>query len=791
MLFTSTVYSNVVVYNSITNDKKDEKFDLVQPFTFLEYLNYSKSLTRDIVQFTDYQKYLEKWNILTEVSYVDSATQIKNQFVVFLKTITLNYTTNEEKRFLSNIDFNSSSDLEIAAPFYTNKIKEILLYFAEKRDTYKLDLLLVENKGTIDSIQSYLKTFVIETIFGDDNPTFNNLTVPLSTISTQIQIEVENGYDNFNDYFDLDPAKTPEFYNAIDARKKYFTANTNINDSTVFLDYNQAIINLINSEQVVLNDLQNLVVNINTPDLELLQDYDFIDYSSRTIDNVKLILNAELIKKFTGTDFYYLSTNNNNEVLSGGLFTATSPYSNLLNINNPATLTIPSTATVFERDVGLFFKPTKRGIIQLQTPFKYYIDPCVLKPNHVYIFPDPDSYGNVSGVSKVDHETPLTFKMQGEDIQKNISSNNALGNTFVTDNDFTFDSYHSNEQRTKAKSFAVTLYNKGVVNQYFSDVYGNTFIGFKQQNSNYLNNLADKINVNVSQVGLSSTSNILYLSSIENLLTGTLSGTQTLSSNIILPSSNPSIYNTRNSVGAFYIYKIGTDILSPLSSDFSDIFSKYTNQVTDLKNNLISIESYNDTFVFTTTAHTIIDKINYKDNNFYKSSSVPLILENKRNNITSNPFLINNMLYLITYNLDTLTVLSAYNSRVFNFNMYSYNINTNTTTRLYNRYNTNEQFSYTVDTKLDVYNATLVHNKKLDTFNIALNIKDTNKNFFLHNIQAEIKSGAYIILKDTIYHPNNVNVTVNFYDGSFTYDIITNTIVTTPTTSNTNGTITF
>ena len=93
MLFTSTVYSNVVVYNSITNDKKDEKFDLVQPFTFLEYLNYSKSLTRDIVQFTDYQKYLEKWNILTEVSYVDSATQIKNQFVVFLKTITLNYTT--------------------------------------------------------------------------------------------------------------------------------------------------------------------------------------------------------------------------------------------------------------------------------------------------------------------------------------------------------------------------------------------------------------------------------------------------------------------------------------------------------------------------------------------------------------------------------------------------------------------------------------------------------------------------------------------------------------------------
>ena len=262
MLFNSTRYSTVIVYNSITNNLNDEKFDSIKPFTFLEYLNYTKALDKSVLEFTDYQKYLDIWNSTTSISYTDITTQVKEQFVLFLQTITLNYTTNEEKRFLSNIDFNNRNDLEIAAPFYTAKIKQVLLYFAEKRDTYKIDLQLAKNKGTIDGVESYLKTYIIETILGSDNPTFTNLQTPLSTISTQIQIEVEEGYDNFNDYFDLDPFKQPSFYNADGDRKSYFSSNTNTSDYNLFLDYDQAIINLINSEQVICDALQTLVFNI-------------------------------------------------------------------------------------------------------------------------------------------------------------------------------------------------------------------------------------------------------------------------------------------------------------------------------------------------------------------------------------------------------------------------------------------------------------------------------------------------------------------------------------------------
>ena len=784
----ATRYSSVIVYNSITNDLNDEKFDINQSFTFLEYLNYTKSLDKKLVDFTDYKKYLEIFNSETSQSYTDYNIQVREQFINFLKTITLNYTNSEEKRFLSNINFNNSADLEIAAPFYTAKIKQILLYFAEKRDTYKIDLELSKNKGTIQGIQSYLKTYILETIFGNDNPTFSNLTTPLSTLGTQIQIEVEEGYDNFNDYFDLDPFKAPSFYNAQDQRSEYFSSNTNVTDKNIFLNYDQAIIDLINSEQVVSSALQTLVFNIDTPDLNLLQSYDFIDYTTRTRDNIKLVLNAELIRKFTGTDFYYLSTNSVGEVLSGSLFTATSPYSNLLNIYSPSTITVASTATVYDRDVGLFFKPSFRNIIQLQTPFTHYFKDK-LKNDYIYIFPDPDSYGNVTGVSKVDHETPLNFNLQGDKIQKNISSNNALGNTQVTDGDFTFESYQSQEQKKQGDNIISTLYNAGVISQYISDVYGNAIVGFKSKNTGYINNFVNNLNVNIAQFGLSATTNTLYLSSIKQLLVGTLANTQSQLSTAINNNNTSSIFNTRNAAGAFYIQNLATNTFYPLSTQFSDVISKYIDQTNELNTNLVSVEVYNNTYVFTTSSFVIVDKVNYKNENFYKSSNLPLIFNHAVDNEVSNSFLVDNTLYFLKYYLDTTSPNQNDNGRPFNIEMYSYDVDNNTYTSYTS--GTSATFIYDINTKLHVYNVKLTYNKKLDIFNIAANLKDDNKNFFPHIIQCRLKGNQLYVISDKLYLPTNTNVTINFYDYHNVNALLYNSLVTTPTIDQNNGTITF
>lgn len=790
MLFNSNKLSDVIVYNSITNTIVDEKFDTVKPFSFIEFLNYTKNSNNAIVDFDDYQVYLKKWNTVTQISYNDINAVIKQEFVNFLKTVVLNYTTSEERRYLSNIDFQNSQDLEIAAPFFATKIKQVLLYFAEKRDTYKIDLQLVKNKGSVAGVINYIKTTVLESIFATQQGPVFTTTVPLSDVSLNLQVEVEEGYDTFNNYFDLDPYEPPSFYNATGDREKYFSANTNQIDQEIFLDYSQAIINLINSERVVLEQLQSLVVSVNTPDLNLLQSYDFIDYGNRTRENLKLILNAELVKKFTGTDFYYLSTGSNGVLLSGVLFEATSPFSNLLNVNYPSTLTVPESSILFERDVGLFFKPTTQSILQLQTPFNYTVKED-LKPDYVYIFPDPYNYGNISGLSKTGHETPFQFVQQGQEIQKNISSNDAIGNSFVTKNDFTFESYHSREQNS-VQSITTKLYNAGVIFSNQSDIFGNVYFGLKQQKTEYIKNFYKNVTNGVAVFGLSSTEDVVYLSSIKLLdTTGTFVNTQTRTTTSSDTTPVKSIYDLRNSPGNFYVYNIINNSINTLSSEFSEIFSKYPTQSVDIENRMFSFDVYGTTFSLTTSSYLIVDKIDYSDGKFSQTPDLPLVLKSEINNKASNVYLYENDLYVATVSLTNSPLTSGDNNRYFTLSLYSYSINGNKITN-YEFLNNNEnQLSYNLNTLVSVTDVKLIHNKKQGMFNVVISLKDLNNNLFINSIFLSISNGVVSIVNQKTFASNNTNLTVNFYDGSFTYNLQTYTILTTPTINSNNGTITF
>lgn len=790
MLFNSNKISNVLVYNSITNTLLDDKFDTVKPFSFIEFLNYTKSLNRQLVEFDDYQVYLKKWNEVTTIKYNDLPAIVRQEFISFLKTIALNYTTSEEKRFLSNIDYQNRDDLEVAAPFFSAKIKEVCLYFAEKRDSYNIDLELARNKGSVAGLTSYIKTQVLEIIYAGVEGPPSIINAPLTSVNTQLQVEVEEGYDIYNNYFDLDPFEPPEFYNATGTRAKYFTSNTNVIDKEVFLDYNQAIINLINSEEVVLSELQSLVVNIDTPDLNLLQSYDFINYSDRTRNNLKLLLNAELAKKFTGTDYYYLSTNSSGVVLSGVLFEAKSPFANLLNVYNPTTLTVPESSILFERDVGLFFKPSTQSILQLQSPFSYAVKE-ELRNDFVYIFPDPFSYGNIVGLTKTDHESPFVFVTNGDIIQRNISSNNALGNSFVTDKEFTFESYHSQEQNS-VKSVLQNLYNCGVVYSYISDIFGNIYAGFKQVNTEYLKNFSNNIENNFSSFGLSSTTDLIYLSSIVSLISsGTFANTQSISNNLTLSTNSPSIYATRTTPGNFLVYNIFNNTVNTLSSEFENIFDKYPTILTDIQNNLINFEVYGTSYVMTTSSYVVIDKLDYNNGEFLQTSDIPLVLTSSVNNKVSNSFLVNNELYIVKVLLTEAPLTSGNNNRQFTLLFYSYDTNNNKQTQYAFANTSDNNYSFDINTFVNVTNVNLIYNKKQGLFNVVITLKDLSNNIFIYNIFLRIANGVVNLVNSKLFGSTNVNLTVNFYDNSYTNNLILKALSSAPIISNTNGTITF
>ncbi len=349
-------FATVTVLNSVTNNLDDEKLDYNKPFSFVEFLNYSQDLTNEIENFRNYSVYISNWNNYVKSNNNSTSIDIKKQYLEMFRELSLKYSSTEEQRYLDTIDYSNEENLSIAIPFYSKKIKEICLYFKDKRSQFSKDLRNVKNKGTIDNLENYIKSTIVDLFEGDDTSPFVSTSLPLSVLQSNLSIEIEESYDTFNDYYDLEPNELPEFYNATLDRNELFTSNTNEINAQTFLDLDQAIINLINEKGIILEELlpSRLSVNFNNVDESLLENNDYINYKKTDRDNLNLIFEAELVKNLLGTDFYFLSTNSLGNFLSGELFESNNKVNNLLNINNPSTLTIPSTSNDYVRNIGCF-----------------------------------------------------------------------------------------------------------------------------------------------------------------------------------------------------------------------------------------------------------------------------------------------------------------------------------------------------------------------------------------------------------------------------------------------------
>jgi hypothetical protein len=302
--------SDTTVYFSVTNTLDDAKRDLNEPFSFLDYLKYADVNDKEN-ELSSYQRYLQYWEAYTNTSLVSINVNVRTQFINFLSEINLLFFTNEEKRYFDNIDLNNNEQLTIALPFFTSKIKEIALYFKKKRASITSNLEYIKKKGTDGGAVTFIKDQILDIYYGDDvAPGINPKKRTPEDIVNSIDISFERVYDTFNDYYDLDPKESPTFYDTISGdRSDYFTSNTNTISSSFYINDDEAIIDIINTDGVELEEIPGLLVTYNQPDLSLLQPDQFIGYQN-TGDRSDLNYNftREIPVNFQGTDMYYIST---------------------------------------------------------------------------------------------------------------------------------------------------------------------------------------------------------------------------------------------------------------------------------------------------------------------------------------------------------------------------------------------------------------------------------------------------------------------------------------------------
>jgi len=785
------IVAEVLVYNSITNALDDKKFDGRSPFSLIEFLNYTGALEKTSDELNLYNIYLRKWQDTANVTLTNINADLKTQFLSFLSEVKIFYTTPEEKRYLDNINLEDDEQLSIAIPFFARKIKDISQYFAKKRKEVARDVQYVKRKGSHTGLTDAIKIELLDIYSGDDIIT--GLTIPedIGTFINNISIEVENNYDIFNDYYDLDPGQEPAFYDTVSGnRYDYFTSNTNIISGAFFYDTEQAIKDIINTQGVVLKEIPGLLVDFDTTDTSSLPNTFFQDYQNTGSSNLKYLLQAELIQNYMGTDMYYISSNSNNQVLSGKMFDASYPHRNLLNINNAATIQVSSDQIQSERDVGLFYKPTNFGIIKIDAAFEPVLDTRTIEKDTVYMFPDPARYGNIDGVGGAPRTSPFIFVLKNTEFKNNSSS---FGKPLVKSNsdDQNFYSYSSLEQDNFKIDNISPLYGiesgklSGNIFKEVGDIYGNIY--FVVNPTNFLNRNISGFTPTVPPLEIAPTE-IVELPTEEKM---TINGKLNTAKDIL-------VYNTIR------------DAYESINSALSSVFDKYIydNKIyTELNNNIIDVDIFQNTFFFRTSSYLITENITYNTNGSFSSKSfvsrvkkvnTGIVVYQNRQQISniSNPVRLDNNVFTIKAE-STLTT-SPINARTFNFSIFKYNLDTQKEVNIIDENTTNrsyfaENFTFDVGTSISqIKTMKLSYNSYQEKFFLMTDFADINNANNLHVLVFSIKGNKLNIFQNFVITPDNYNNTNNFYkQREFTDNFIFQSLSSTPTQTTFNGALNF
>ena len=152
------------VSRSITNPNvnRDDALDKFAPFSFLTFIkNVEESFAPDTLQ-DFYTAYINRWSKISTKKTLGNNELIIERYKDFLKDIALNFSTNAEKKFLTQIDFNDKNDLRIVISYYSKKIRDIITYYNKKRNSLHFSAIKSKVKGTNINLQQTARELILD-----------------------------------------------------------------------------------------------------------------------------------------------------------------------------------------------------------------------------------------------------------------------------------------------------------------------------------------------------------------------------------------------------------------------------------------------------------------------------------------------------------------------------------------------------------------------------------------------------------------------------------------------------
>jgi hypothetical protein len=472
--------------------------DITSPFSFLDFIKYLKEEYAPELYSPLYSSYLKEWYSRQDLSVEEQKELYITFYKEFMEQIILNYTTQTEKEFLQKADFNSVTDLDIIIPFYANRLTEIATFYKNKRESGKY----IINENKVKGSRYGLERAIFDSIYNYITNTSDFLTsgTSLSSVINDFGVSIAEYVDVYGDYFDLNREyqNKSTVINELSSLRSDLYSNNVVNIDSEYYTDPEAIEILRGTS--FLSSIDDFKINppafseaditaLCNPDESLVEELNEVfTVGGLTLAEV-YALKRQLISKYASCDFHFLNTSALFGSVTGVLFEADNPTNNLLNLQTSDVAAVQSGQQQLLRDTGLFFKPDDIGLFKLNSgKSKFELDTSNLEENKVYVFPDPNVYGNV-GVNTLS-AYPYVYTFDFNDNIRNISSGIASGDPKITNKSLTFEPF-TTKQRESQELLALNrlsyklnfsdLYNEGIIRKLSYDNFGNEYALFKPE----------------------------------------------------------------------------------------------------------------------------------------------------------------------------------------------------------------------------------------------------------------------------------------------------------------------
>ena len=442
---------------------------ITEPYSYKHWLaRVTSAYVSEHQSYSDYNEYITEWYALKNKTVSSHKTDVKEMYTSLLKDIALNYTTVEEKRFLLNIDYSNPRDLDIVIPFYAKKIKQISHYHIKKREEVIQSSFRNTVKGSDFGVRLSIKNYILSLLSDTAFTSQFNTSVPdISKIGERIVVETKELYESDQVEYDLDPKSLTTAGDNLSA----YSANIEDIEPLLFLDIGKLITRELSKVDLTLStsdcmDPQEKRITQSNHRLAVTfpQTWEQLPLSSfiggeKTYDNLVYNYQKQLITKFTGSTYYYLSSDSTGTASSSGiLFKPDASHRNILNRYYPGHLTVPIDVSYKTmKQLGGFYVPPKLGLLTFASynP-NYTIQTTGLSSNTIYSYPDPALYGQGRGLSRSDQLSPVTH-VENVDWAKHNLANGYIAGDIINDSNLPrFNAYQSREESTEYQPSGVS-----------------------------------------------------------------------------------------------------------------------------------------------------------------------------------------------------------------------------------------------------------------------------------------------------------------------------------------------